>query len=197
MASLLRIAAAVLVVISVAAFVVHDPPGFLRKEIDRARTARDPWAAYLAPESACAEPSDAVSQEQTMICLLNYARARRGLPPLQIVAELTRSATLKALAIVSCADFSHTPCGKPFRDAFDAAGYTGSVSTTFGENIAWGSGAAGSPRVVVSGWLNSPHHRENLFSGDWAEQGISVLSVSRFLGSRNVEIWVSQFGVRT
>jgi len=132
-----------------------------------------------------------------MVCLLDYARARRGLKPLGIVYPLNRSSTLKALAIVRCADFSHTPCGKPFAATFDAVGYAGPVSTSYGENIAWGAGAAGSPRVVVSGWLNSPHHRENLFSPGWAEQGIAVLPVPTFLGSRDVEIWVSQFGVRS
>ena len=83
-----------------------------------------------------------------------------------------------------CADFSHTPCGKPFRATFDAAGYRGPVSTSFGENIAWGAGDTGSPRAVVSSWLNSPDHRENLFSRDWAEQGVAVLPVSAFLGSK-------------
>ncbi len=101
------------------------------------------------------------------------------------------------MSIKSCADFSHTPCGKPFAATFDAVGYAGPVSTSYGENIAWGAGAAGAARVVVSGWLNSPHHRENLFSPDWTEQGIAVLPVPNFLGSKNVEIWVSEFGARS
>lgn len=196
MASLLRIAAAVLVVASFAVFLVHNPPGWLRNEVDRARAAQNPWSAYLPPASACAGASDAVSQERSMVCLLNYARTRRGLKPLPVVYQLNRSSILKALAIVHCAQFSHTPCGKPFGATFAAVGYRGPVSTSYGENIAWGEGSAGSARVVVADWLNSPHHRENLFSPDWADQGIAVLSVANFLGSRNVRVWVSQFGAR-
>ncbi len=197
MAPLLRIAVAVLLVVSLGAFVAHHPPGWLRNRVERARAAQDPWAAYLAPASACKGDSDEVSQERTMVCLLNYARARRGIGPLRVVYPLNRSSMLKALAIVRCADFSHMPCGKPFAATFDAVGYRGPVSTAYGENIAWGTGAAGSPRVIVSGWLNSQHHRENLFSRSWKEQGVAVLPVPRFLGSKDVEIWVSQFGART
>ena len=182
MAPFLRIAAAVLVVVSLAAFLVHNPPGWLRNQVDRARAAQDPWAAYLAPTSACKSQADAVSEQRTMICLLDWARAQRGLKPLRVVYPLNRSSILKALAIARCADFSHTPCHKPFADTFDAVGYRGPISTTYGENIAWGAGAAGSPRVVVSGWLNSPHHRENLFSRDWTEQGVAVLPLSALPG---------------
>ena len=197
MASFLRIAAAVLVVASLGVFLVHNPPGWLRNEVDRARAAQDPWAEYLPPESDCAGASDAVSQERSMVCLLNYARERRGLKPLQIVYQLNRSSILKALAIEQCGQFSHTPCGKPFAATFNAVGYRGAVSTSYGENIAWGAGSAGSARVVAADWLNSPHHRENLFSRDWTEQGIAVLPVANFLGSRNVQVWVSQFGARS
>jgi uncharacterized protein YkwD len=197
MASLLRIAAAVLVVASLGVLVVHNPPGWLRSEVDRARATQNPWAAYVAPASACRLASDTVSQERTMVCLLDWARAQRGLRPLAVESLLNRSSTLKALAIESCADFSHTPCGHPFADTFDAVGYQGPVATTYGENIAWGAGSASSPRVVVADWLNSPHHRENLFSPDWTEQGVAMLPVSRFLGSKNVEIWVSEFGARS
>jgi uncharacterized protein YkwD len=196
MASLLRIALAVIVIASLGVFVVRHPPGWLRNQVERARAAQDPYAAYLAPASACTGGADEVSQERSMVCLLDWARAQRGLKPLPVVYLLNRSSILKALAIKSCSDFSHTPCGKPFSATFDAVGYQGPVSTTYGENIAWGAGAAGSARVVVSGWLNSPHHRENLFSPDWTEQGIAVLAAANFLGSRNVQIWVSQFGAR-
>jgi uncharacterized protein YkwD len=192
----LRIAAAVLVVASLGVSFVRHPPTWLRHQVDRVRATQDPWAAYVAPESACTGAADAVSQERSMVCLLNYARGKRGLKPLRVLYPLNRSSILKALAIVRCADFSHTPCGKPFRASFDAVGYRGPVSTSFGENIAWGAGDAGSPRVVVSGWLNSPHHRENLFSKAWAEQGVAVLPVASFLGSQDVAIWVSQFGAR-
>ena len=85
-----------------------------------------------------------------MICLLDWARAQRGLKPLRVVYPLNRSSILKALAIKSCNDFSHTPCGKPFADTFDAVGYEGPVSTAYGENIAWGAGARQDRRASSS-----------------------------------------------
>src|SRR5450432_805894 len=102
MASFLRIAATVLVVASFSVFLVHNPPGWLRNEVDRARAAQDPWAAYLPPESACAGASDTISQERSMVCLLNFARERRGVKPLRIIYPLNRSSVLKALAIAHC-----------------------------------------------------------------------------------------------
>jgi uncharacterized protein YkwD len=47
--------------------------------------------------------------------------------------------------------------------------------------------------AAVDGWLNSPHHRENLFRPEWRFQGISVVRVDDFRGERDVAIWVSEF----
>ena len=198
MAPFLRIAAAVLVVVSLAAFLVHSPPGWLRNQVDRARAAQDPWAAYLAPTSACKSQADAVSEQRTMICLLDWARAQRGLKPLRVVYPLNRSSILKALAIARCADFSHTPCHKPFADTFDAVGYRGPVSppptarTSPGaqerpDRPAWSSSPAGSTRRTTGRTSSAATGRSRVSR---------VLPLARFLGKKNVEIWVSQFGVR-
>ncbi len=196
MMSVARIAAAALAASALGALVAHNPPGWLRGQIDEARAARNPWVAYVAPSSSCKGDSDPLSQEREMVCLLNYARAQRGLARLRVVSLLDRSAMLKALAIKRCQDFSHTACGRPFGATFAAVGYEGAHETAFGENIAWATRTSADPRVIVADWLNSPHHRENLFNSAWVEQGIALLSVSRFLGNRDVEIWVSEFGVR-
>jgi hypothetical protein len=46
----------------------------------------DPWADYLAPESACPGGEDRsaalADQQRTMLCLVNWARRRHGLGPL-------------------------------------------------------------------------------------------------------------------
>jgi uncharacterized protein YkwD len=125
-----------------------------------------------------------------MVCLLAYARGAAGLPTLPVVYRLNRSSLLKAMDIRRCSDFSHTACGLPFASVFEAVGYSGGT----GENIAWGAGSAGSPAAVVSGWLNSPHHRENLFSREWSEQGIALVGAPGFLGAPRAEIWVNEFG---
>lgn len=199
--SALRIASLVAVIASLGVLLGHHLPRTVQARIDGARARHDAWAGYLAPESACpgrtrtdASPLD---QDRTMVCLLSYARAHAGFRPLPVIYLLNRSSLLKAIDIVRCRDFSHTACGKPFRAEFEAVGYQGATTTAVGENIAWGDGPAGSPLVVVDGWLNSPHHRENLLSAAWGEQGVAVMPVSEFLGKKQAEVWVNQFGARS
>jgi uncharacterized protein YkwD len=153
-----------------------------------------PWSRYLAPEGTCRGDGSADSpvpqQLFAMRCLLDWARSQRGLPGLPLDLALARSSELKAAAIVLCDDFSHTPCGASFRVTFDAAGWRGSS----GENIAWGSSLARSPRILVDGWLHSDGHRENLFDPEWRAQGLALLRSDRFQGAKRAAVWVHQFG---
>lgn len=154
----------------------------------------DPWRAYLADERTCpgGERHDAPLQEQaqTMVCLVNFARERRGLEPVTTVALLNRTSILKAEKIVRCRDFDHSACGTdPAADA-TAAGYLGA----WGENLYIAGGRFGSPRVAMDGWLNSRGHRENLFRPEWRTQGIAVQRLARFGRDRDMTLWVNQFG---
>lgn len=153
-----------------------------------------PWSIYLAPEGTCRGDTSADSAESqqlfAMRCLLDWARMKRGLPSLPMNAALVRSSELKAASIARCNDFTHTPCGTRFRATFEAAGWQGSS----GENIAWGSSLARSPRVLADGWLHSDGHRENLFRAEWSAQGLALLRSDRFQGKSNAAIWVHQFG---
>jgi uncharacterized protein YkwD len=154
----------------------------------------DPWKAYLAPERACPHGEDRTrpveAQAQTMICLLNWARRRRGLRPLANHPLLARAAAFKARDIVACGDFAHEACGKPSDAVVAEAGFT---PNGWGENIYAGPRAFGSPRVAADGWLNSTGHRENLFRSDWTHQGVALLPLRSFDGQPDVAIWVSHF----
>ena len=125
-----------------------------------------------------------------MVCVLNYARSRDGLA-LPVSPLLQRSAHLKALDIIRCQQFSHAACGKDPHAVAEEVGYP---NVDWGENIYVGPGPYAAARVAADGWLNSPHHRENLFRPEWTEQGIAVVHAKRFKGQRNVAIWVSEFG---
>jgi uncharacterized protein YkwD len=157
----------------------------------------DQWEGFLPGRSSCAgstsDPSATTTAEHSMICVLNFARTRDGLRALPVSRELNRSSRLKALDIIRCQDFSHEACGKEARAVADAVGYP---QVTWGENIYAGPGPFMPARVAADGWLNSPHHRENLFRPQWTEQGIAVVVADRFKGQRNVAIWVSEFGER-
>ena len=154
-----------------------------------------PWSAYLAPERTCRGDGSSTSSQQEQVfamrCLLDWARVKRGLRRLPMDSSLVRSAELKAGAIASCNEFSHTPCGSDFRATFTAAGWRGSG----GENIAWGASLARSPRVLVDGWLHSDGHRENLFRPEWRAQGLAMLRPGTFQGEDRAAIWVHQFGL--
>ena len=194
MESVLRVLGVVAVVTCLAVLAAKHPPAWLRDEVHAARVAHDPWARYVAPDSVCPgrDRTDlsVLAQDRVMVCLLAYARRSAGLPALPVVYRLNRSSLLKAIDITTCADFSHTACGRPFTSVFEAVGYAGWT----GENIAWAAGLDGAPASIVSGWLNSRHHRDNLFSREWAEQGIALVPAPSFLGRARAQIWVNEFG---
>jgi uncharacterized protein YkwD len=108
------------------------------------------------------------------------------------------SSALKAADIVRCDEFAHDPCGKPSNAAVKSVGYgTRARASGVGENIAWGTGVAGSPTTILEGWLESPGHRENLFGRQWKEQGIALVRAPIFEGRMDASIWASQFGYRS
>jgi uncharacterized protein YkwD len=154
----------------------------------------DPWKEWLAPESACPggeriEGSRA-EQVETMLCLLNFARAREELTPLKHSRLLSRTSATKASEIVRCNEFAHDPCGRPANQVAVAAGYEGA----FGENMYAAEGKFVSPRVAVDRWLNSPGHRENLFRPQWKTVGIAIHRNADFGPFDQGVIWVNQFG---
>jgi len=92
--------------------------------------ANDQWREYLADEQTCpgGERADAPLSQQvmTMVCLVNFARVKRGLQPLTTVALLNTSSLAKAARIVRCRDFAHAACGQAPESDARAAGYAGS-----------------------------------------------------------------------
>lgn len=173
--------------------VIPHTPGFTVGVPTSPYAANDPWVGWLAPDSVCPGGDDASQpvavQVSVATCLLNYARERQALPPLARSAVLDAGSLLKARDIVTCNQFSHFACGKsPDADA-RAQGLT---DASFGENIYWGPAMYAPPRVAVDQWLNSAHHRENLFDPRWHLQGVAVLVTPSFQGNQG-EIWVNEF----
>jgi uncharacterized protein YkwD len=169
-----------------------DPP----LPAERLYAANDPWRQYLADERTCPGGEDAAAplehQALTMVCLINFARTRRGLTPLGVDLRLSESSLLKSEQIRRCRVFAHAPCGGDAGEVARRAGYAGS----FGENLYLADGRQGAPRVALDGWLNSPRHRENLFRPRWRVHSLAVVKIDRFLAYRHATLWVSQFGDR-
>jgi len=154
--------------------------------------AHDPWEKYLADEATCpgGERTDTalVEQVSVMVCLIDYARAKRGLAPLTPEVLLDHSALAKAGRIVACRDFAHAACGLAPDAEVRAHGYDGA----FGENLYIASGVSGAPRPALYGWLNSAGHRRNLFRAEWRLEGIAVETLPRFGPYENATLWVHQ-----
>ena len=166
-----------------------------------ALAADDPYSAMLAPSGTCGPAADQLDLEQTaaqlaMQCLTNYARAQAGLAPLQLNAQLNEAGNAKLAANISCGEFSHTPCGKPFSAVF-ADYLAGSTGYQIAENIAWGTGRYGTPRETMNSWLHSTDHRENIINADYKELGVGHLSGQTFLGHSGATLWSQEFGTAT
>jgi uncharacterized protein YkwD len=153
-------------------------------------------AALAAVASSCAGATSAGGDEhsrlEAMYCGINIVRSAYGLHVVRGNTPLNRSSVLKADAVRRCG-FSHTPCGMSFSGTFQRAGYL--PAKAFGENLAWGQGAYGSPVHTLQLWLNSPPHRRNLLGGRWRDLGIAFERGHMF-GLDGVALWVMQFGRR-
>ena len=168
--------------------------------VSSARSADDPYAALLAPSGVCGAAADQPSLDQpsarlAMNCLTNYARTQSGLTPLQPSSVLDDAGQAKLAADLSCAEFSHTPCGQPFTVVFESY-VKGATSYGIGENIEWGTGSYGTPRQAMNGWLHSTGHRENILNDTYRELGIGYLPDQTFQGYSGATLWSQEFGVR-
>ncbi len=166
-----------------------------------ARADDDPYAPLLAPPGTCGPAEaqlglDRQTAQLTILCLTNYAREHSGLAPLSLNATLTTAGDAKLSADVTCAVFSHEPCGQPFDTVF--ATYTqGTAAFQIGENIAWGTGSFAAPRSIMDAWLHSAGHRENILTADFKELGVGYLADQAFQGTVGAVLWSQEFGTRT
>ena len=72
--------------------------------------------------------------------------------------------------------FDHeSPDGGTLVDRLTGAGYLGDEDAwVVGENIGWGQGTLATARSMVTAWMGSAGHRENLLSGDYTEVGLGL-----------------------
>lgn len=150
--------------------------------------------ALLAPSAACPaqqqRSASADAKRRAIVCLLNWARAERGLRPVNISPTLELAAEQKAAAIVRCG-LSHSPCRLSSRRFLHDAGYGLGRRSTFGENLLLSSWPL-SPRSVVAVWLDSAGHRANLLNPAWRDVGIAEAETTGVDG--RAVVWVVDFG---
>jgi uncharacterized protein YkwD len=148
-------------------------------------------AALLTPSAAIGSTRETAASLFTSV---NAVRAQHALRQLHRARALDASALMKAEAIRSCGQFSHTPCGMPVTQTFHRTGYFRGRARV-GENLYWGTGSLGSPASAVASWLRSPPHRANLL-GRWHDAGVGIVHAPSLFGYGDVWLFVLQFGRR-
>lgn len=125
--------------------------------------------------------TESLSYAEQVVALVNEERAKAGLSPVELDAEIASAALIRANEIKTL--FSHTrPDGRSFSTVLTDNGirYNGA-----GENIAWGQR---SPEQVMNAWMNSDGHRANILNARYTKIG-----VGHFQDSSGRNHWVQLF----
>lgn len=133
-------------------------------------------------ETAGGASVDRLSNSQSMtsmaaavIGMVNEERAKYGLQPLNVSAQLMSAASVRAHEIAR--KFSHT---RP-----DGSAWSSVSSAAKGENIARGQATA---QRVMAAWMTSEGHRKNILRESFGSIGVCALKVN------GVIHWVQLFG---
>jgi uncharacterized protein YkwD len=149
-------------------------------------------SAASARAAGCAQAHVSISHtsraavQRSVVCLINGQRRSRGLPALRESSLLNRSAQGWTNTMVSLDDFSH---GADFAARISAVGFDWSSA---GENIATGFST---PASVVSGWMGSTGHCQNILNPTYryVGTGVSARSVAGF--SNLAGTWTQDFAL--
>ncbi|WP_077247251.1 S-layer homology domain-containing protein [Pseudobacillus wudalianchiensis] len=106
---------------------------------------------------------------QQILSLVNQERSKAGVKPLKYADDVAKVAQLKSEDMAKKNYFDHT--SPTYGSPFDMMDRYGIGFTYAGENIAAGYSTA---EAVMRGWMNSPGHRANILSANYAEMGIGI-----------------------
>ena len=131
--------------------------------------------------------------EQEVVYLVNQERAIVGLPPLKRIIELEEAARYHAADMAQDVYFKHDSYDR-VNDKLEFVCSTWDRIKTYhpsprAENIAAGYAT---PNAVMSGWMNSAGHRNNILSTSSWEIGVGFFEGGGDYGT----YWVQDFGRR-
>jgi uncharacterized protein YkwD len=124
--------------------------------------------------------------KQAVVCLINRERAAYGLPRLREDSRLDRSAQAWTDTMVATRQFDH---GGDFAARISDVGY---VWSSAGENIATGFTT---PAAVVSAWIHSPGHCQNILDPDYKSVGTGVVTEAIEPFSSAPATWTQDFAL--
>lgn len=113
-------------------------------------------------------------EEQTLLDLVNKARADAGAGPLQFDAELMKVTKLKAKDMVDNNYFSHQ--SPSYGSPFDMMRQYGISFKSAGENIAGNRTVEG----AFKAWINSEGHKKNILNSGFNYTGIAVVDSPKY-----------------
>lgn len=132
-------------------------------------------AVVLFSNAAIAAPTADFSAQ--VVYYVNIERENTGLSPLTWDEGMTPATTMRAEE--ASRFFSHTrPDGSPW--------YAADASRLYGENLAKGYDDAA---AVVTAWMNSPKHRENILSS-----AFTTVNVQYVCGADGITYIAEEFG---
>jgi|GEM_PF-790765 len=108
------------------------------------------------------------SDEQKILEFTNKEREKEGAPALKMNEKLFQAARDHSRNMARQQILSHGLDGK---QAWDRVSKTGYKYTAVAENVAFNQK---SPKGVVTSWMNSPGHRENILNKQYTEIGIGI-----------------------
>ena len=160
-----------------------------------------PVASAKRCRHAGAQPSSVSHRVvvRSTLCLLNHARASRGLRRLHLQRRLGRAARSHSADMARRGYFSHdSRSGASFLDRIRHAGYLRHTRQWMvGENIAWGTGRLATPRAIVRAWMHSPGHRANILNGRFREIGVGITyNAPVRVAGRPAATYTTDFGFR-
>ena len=107
--------------------------------------------------------------QTNVLQLINDQRIKNGLEPLKENLELDQAATLKTKDMLNRSYFEHYAHGMTPWDFINMSGYNYLYA---GENLAMDFNSS---EGMVSAWMNSPTHRQNILSPDYNDVGIGIV----------------------
>ncbi|MFE2875864.1 CAP domain-containing protein [Streptomyces roseus] len=116
-----------------------------------------------------------------VVALVNQERAKAGCSALTVNPKLTAAALNHSQDMAAHSTMSHT--GSDGSDPGERITRSGFSWMTYGENVAYGYST---PEQVMTGWMNSPGHRENILNCAFKEIGVGLAQPNSY--------WTQDFG---
>lgn len=132
-------------------------------------TPRRTQSTATSAPARSATASPALPPAQEVITLVNQERAAARCDPLTVDGKLTTAAQLHSEDQAAHQNMSHTGSdGSSLQERIDRVDYQWRI---IGENVAYGQTT---PAQVMSDWMNSDGHRENILNCQFEDIGVGV-----------------------